>query len=273
MTTSRGLCARREPESGAMVAGIVARVVAGRAGSPAGCLSPRRYLGHRDSRTCFAIGALAGTTLPEMLPRAFDRLGTAHGTLSLLLPGAASRPALDRHFHCRAKRRPRRALCYAGDAREMGSGSRSRRRLLLAGDLIHNAVDGSLIVAAFGTDQTLGLAAAAILIRDVPGKIAVILVLVHSQWKRGAALGLIALSIPGIVGGGIAAGRSIERASEASPLLLLFAMAMMRYVAIVELLPGIGPEVRALVTSRRAALMLRGTVCVSATHRAAEAWT
>jgi len=137
---------------------------------------------------------------------------------------------------------------------------------------IHNAVDGSLIVAAFRADPTLGLAVVvAILIREVPRKSALMLVLVHSVCERGTALGPVALSTPGIVGGGIADGRSLELASEASPVLLVFATAMVLHVAIMELLPAVRPGVRASVTSGRAACMFCGIVRVSASHRAAEA--
>jgi zinc and cadmium transporter len=270
-TASRGLGRRREPELGAMTSGIVACLVTGTAGLlAAGCLTPRRHLGHGDSWISFAIGALAGTALLDTLPCALGHLGTAHGTLALLLLGAACCFTVDRLFHCRSKGRPHGPHCYADDAHGTVSG-RHAGRILLAGDFIHSVVDGSLIVAAFGTDPTLGLlASVAILSHEVPRKYAVILVLVHSGWSRSAALALGALSSLGMVVGGIVAWRALELVNEASPVLLLFAATMMLYVAFVKLLPGIRLGDRAPVTFRQAAFMLSGFVCMSAAHWVAE---
>ncbi len=84
---------------GAMSASFVAGLFTAVAGVlAAACFTPKRHTGRGDRWISFAIGALAGTALLEILPRAWRDLGSAQSALSLTLLGAVCCFAADRAF-------------------------------------------------------------------------------------------------------------------------------------------------------------------------------
>ncbi len=155
-----------------------------------------------------------------------------------MLLGAACCFALDRLFHCRPTAHAHGKHCYFT---EVGPGGPSRSgpgQILLAGDLFHSVVDGSLIAGAYATSLPLSvLVMVAIVVHEIPRKCAIIFMLVHAGRTRGRALLLGAVSGLGVLGGAVVAWVSLNSISSASPVLLFGAAAIILYVAVVELMP------------------------------------
>ena len=98
---------------GGMTASFVASVLAALAGLLAAAyVTPKRHLGRGDSWISFAIGALAGVALLEILTPAWQDFGSTQSVLALTLLGAASCFALDRVFRCRRTAHAHGESCY-----------------------------------------------------------------------------------------------------------------------------------------------------------------
>lgn len=252
----------------AMAASVVASLITALAGVlAAACLTPKRHLGHGDSWISFAIGALAGTALLEILPRAWQDLGSAQSALSLTLLGAVCCFAADRIFRCRRTKHAHGEHCYLTEVQGKTSSRSAPGKILLLGDFFHSVVDGSLIAGAFMMGPPLGiLVTGAIVVHEVPRKCATIFMLVHAGRTRRRALLLGALSSLGVLVGAVAAWVSLNSISSVSPLLLFGAATLMLYVAVVELMPILRNGDRAFMTFKRARFMLFGLICVGGTH-------
>ena len=251
----------------AMTGSFVACLVTGLAGvSAAAFFTPRRHVGHGDSWISFAIGALAGTALLELLPEGWEQPGAAQGVLLAMVLASACCFGLDRIFHCRKTRYVHGEHCYLSAGKQEPSRNRPGQ-ILLVGDFFHSLVDGSLIVAAFSAGGIFGaVVTAAIIAHEIPRKCATVLMLVHSGRSRGRALFLGTLSSLGVLGGGVAAWASLGSMHNATPLLLWGAAAMMIYVVVVEMMPIMRSGGHSLVTFKQAGFMLLGLIVVSGTH-------
>jgi len=253
---------------GPMAASLLASLITLSAGIlAAACLIPKRHVGSGDSWISFAIGALAGPALLEILPRVWQDVGSVESALALAVLCAACCFALDRLFHCRRPMHGHGAHCYL-DAPRAGLPSRRRPgRVLLVGDFFHSVVDGSLIAAAFTASLALGIVVTvAIVVHEIPRKCATVLMLVHGSRTRRRALLLGGLSGLGTLGGVVATSASLHSISSAGPVLLFGAAVMTLYVAVVELLPAVRPEEHAALKSRQTAFMLLGIACVGGAH-------
>ena len=253
---------------GAMTASFVASIVAALAGLLAAArVTPKRHIGRGDSWIGFAVGALAGTALLEILPRAWQDLGSAQSALSLTLLGAACCFAVDRIFRCRRSTHAHGEQCYRTDVGAKVSSRCASGQILLLGDFLHSVVDGSLIAGAFMMSLPLGvLVTGAIVVHEIPRKCATIFMLVHAGHTRGRALLLGAVSSLGVVGGAVVAWVSLSSISSVSPVLLFGAATIMLYVAVVELLPILGNGDRAFMTLKHARFILLGLICVGGAH-------
>lgn len=251
----------------ATLGSLAACVVTGLAGVLAAAfVTPHRHIDHGDSWIGFAVGALAGTALLEVVPEAWGDLGALQGVLLLMVAASASCFVLDRIFHCRPVAQGHDGRCYAGAESKAHSRGGSGR-ILLIGDFFHSVVDGSLIAAAFSTGPIFGLVVTgAMIAHEIPRKCATIMVLVHAGHSRGKALALGTLSSLGVLAGGIVAGVSLSSMHYAAPVLLWAAAGMIGYVVIVELLPILRSGGHKLMTFKQAGFVLLGLIVVSGTH-------
>ncbi len=111
--------------------------------------------------------------------------------------------------------------------------------LILAGDGLHNLIDGMVIAAAFLTDIKLGiLTTILILVHELPQELGDFAVLVHAGWKPEKALFYNFLSQLTAVIGGLLAYLSIK-VVDYSPYLLGFAAGGFIYIAASDLIPQI----------------------------------
>ena len=149
----------------------------------------------------FATGALLGAALLKLLPHAIEGAGLSKlhlVTLSLIAGIFAffvlEKLVLWRHCHeedCDSHAPSQKQRDYAS------------AMLILAGDAIHNALDGVMLAAAFLTDVRLGIVAGiAVIAHEVPQEVGDFAILLNGGLSRARALTLNLLtSLTSVVGG------------------------------------------------------------------------
>ncbi len=194
-----------------------------------------RWLPHLLS---FATGTLLAAALLALLPHAIQGAGfrRLHEIGVALLAGIVLFFVLEKFLLWRH--------CHTEDVESHAAHSQHRDQasgmLVLAGDALHNALDGVIIAAAVLTDFHLGLVTAlAIMAHEIPQEIGNFAVLLHAGMSRGRALALnLATSATAIVGG-VVAWFALRDALAVLPFALAFAAATLLYVAVADLIPGL----------------------------------
>ena len=194
-----------------------------------------RWLPHMLS---FATGTLLAAALLALIPHAITGAGflRVHDIGVALLAGILVFFVLEKFLlwrHCHSE---------AVETHEAHSHHRDHASgmLVLAGDALHNVLDGVIIAAAFLTDFHLGVVTAlAIMAHEIPQEIGNFAVLLHAGMSRGRALALnLATSATAIVGG-VVAYFALRDALAVLPFALAFAAASLLYVAVADLIPGL----------------------------------
>ncbi len=113
----------------------------------------------------------------------------------------------------------------------------------LAGDSIHNFVDGLIIISAFSVDMSLGFAVTlSVILHEIPQEIGDFGVLLYSGFSKGKAIifNLLSalLSIAGVLVGFVL----ITRVESVVNLLLPFAAGGFMYIAASDLIPELHQE-------------------------------
>jgi zinc and cadmium transporter len=175
----------------------------------------------------YAVGALLGVALLELLPRALAGLD-ARRVFGTLLAGILSffvleKLALWRHCHTRE--------CEVHV---------SSAPLVLIGDAAHNFMDGVLIGAAAVSSIPLAVSTAvAVLAHEIPHEIGDFAILLHAGYSRARALLLNALAEAAGLAGALAACLFLGSLPRLAPYLLAFATASFLYVAMSDLIPDL----------------------------------
>src|SRR5436190_20434713 len=147
----------------------------------------------------YAIGALLGAAFLEVIPEAFAR-GEPRAVAGGILAGIFGFFVLEklliwRHCHtedCEAHD-PHQHAIPSGHDHDHDHGRSGA--LIMAGDTVHNFVDGILIAAAFLQSTQLGIVTAiAIVAHEIPQEVGDFLILLHSGYSRARALALNLLS-------------------------------------------------------------------------------
>src|SRR5512135_675334 len=142
----------------------------------------------------YAIGALLGASLLEVLPEAVEMGGDIKTVAKALLGGILlffllEKLVLWRHCHDE--------VCEAHSSHDHDQGHDHGRSgmMITVGDTFHNFVDGIIIAGAFLVDFRLGaITALAIIAHEIPQEIGDFLILLHSGYTRSQALLLNALT-------------------------------------------------------------------------------
>lgn len=184
----------------------------------------------------YAVGALLGVALLELLPEASAALGTRRA-LAIALTGIVTFFALEKLALWRH--------------REDGPRSyRPTAQLVLMGDSAHNFLDGALIGAAASVSVPLALSTAvAVLAHEIPHELGDFAILLNAGYSRGRALLLNSLSESAGLVGALAAVISLRYLPMLSQYFLAFASASFVYVAMADLMPEMhrgGVDVAAL---------------------------
>ncbi|NYZ80027.1 ZIP family metal transporter [Candidatus Micrarchaeota archaeon] len=114
----------------------------------------------------------------------------------------------------------------------------------LAGDAVHNFIDGLIIAATFIANPALGITSTiAIALHEIPQEIGDFAVLIHGGVSRTKALFYNFITALTAVAGGIAGYFASEYFSGAVPFLLPFAAGSFLYISASDLVPEIRKEV------------------------------
>jgi zinc and cadmium transporter len=175
----------------------------------------------------YAVGALLGVALIELLPQALATLSPRRvfGTLLLgiLTFFVLEKLALWRHCHT--------------DACEMHGTSGP---LVMIGDAAHNFMDGAVIGAAVFTSIPVAVSTAvAVLAHEIPHEISDFAILLHSGYSRRRALLFNALAEAAGVVGAAMAFVFVNSLPRVAPYFLAFATASFLYVAMSDLIPDL----------------------------------
>ncbi len=175
----------------------------------------------------YAVGALLGVALIELLPQALAGL-SARRTFATLLFGILTffvleKLALWRH-------------CHTSHCDVHGTSG----PLVLLGDAAHNFMDGAVIGAAVVTSIPVAVSTAiAVLAHEIPHEVGDFAVLLHSGYSRSRALMYnAAAEAAGLVGAALAF-TFVDSLPRIAPYFLAFATASFLYVAMADLIPDL----------------------------------
>lgn len=175
----------------------------------------------------YAVGALLGVALIELLPQALAALSPRR-VFATLLAGILTffvleKLALWRH-------------CHTDGCEVHGSSG----PLVLVGDAAHNFMDGAVIGAAVFTSIPVAVGTAvAVLAHEIPHEVGDFALLLHAGYSRSRALMCNALAeSAGLVGAGLAF-LFLDEVPRVAPYVLAFATASFLYVAMSDLIPDL----------------------------------
>jgi zinc and cadmium transporter len=175
----------------------------------------------------YAVGALLGVALIELLPQALATL-SARRVFATLLGGILTffvleKLAIWRHCHTDA--------CEVHDA---------RGPLVLIGDAAHNFMDGAVIGAAVFTSVPVAISTAvAVLAHEIPHEVGDFAILLHAGYSRRRALFYNACAEAAGVVGAAVAFLFLDAVPRVTPYFLAFATASFLYVAMSDLIPDL----------------------------------
>jgi zinc and cadmium transporter len=151
----------------------------------------------------FASGALLGAATLHLIPEAIARSGNEAKVLLLAALGIVAFGAVDRLMHARTN-----ALVPAGPGGGLAplppvpARARELLPLTIAGDALHNLIDGMLIAAAFLDNPSLGIVTgAAVALHELPRELGTFAVLVAGGASMRQAI-LFNLATGGLAVGG-----------------------------------------------------------------------
>ena len=155
-------------------------------------------------------------------------------------------------------------LRRAGDGRPLsGARARAAAMLALAGDTLHNFLDGVVIAVAWLSDPAVGIATAvAVFAHEIPQEVGDLAVLLHGGFSRARALWLNTLSSAAAVAGGLLGVFFLGRASSLLPDVMTVAAASLLYVAVADLIPGLHQRVDPKAAFTQLVLMAAGLATV-----------
>lgn len=152
----------------------------------------------------------------------------------------------------------------ATDGAPLSAGrARAAAMLALAGDTLHNFLDGVVIAVAWLSDPAVGIATAvAVFAHEIPQEVGDLAVLLHGGFSRARALWLNTLSSAAAVAGGLLGVFFLGGASDLLPDVMTIAAASLLYVAVADLIPGLHQRVDPRAAFTQIALMGAGLATV-----------
>jgi zinc and cadmium transporter len=175
----------------------------------------------------YAVGALLGASMLEILPKTLEQLPAREVfptlLLGILLFFVLEKLVLWRHCHTHD--------CEVHDGSVLP---------VVVGDGFHNFVDGAVIAAAAMTSLPLGISTAvAVTAHEIPQEVGDFAILLHAGYSRGKALMLNVLSALASILGAVAAFFAFDQIPALLPYFLALAAASFLYVAMADLIPGL----------------------------------
>lgn len=175
----------------------------------------------------YAVGALLGVSLLELLPRALESLGP-RPVFTTLLAGILTFFVLEKLAIWRH--------CHMDDC----DLHRATVPIVLIGDAAHNFLDGAVIGAAVLVSLPLGIGTAvAVLAHEIPHEVGDFAILLHAGYSRTRALAMNALAEMTGVLGAATGFLFVDAMPRVSPYFFAFATASFLYVAMADLIPDL----------------------------------
>ncbi|MBT9539848.1 ZIP family metal transporter [Thiobacillus sp.] len=201
----------------------------------------------------YAIGALLGASLLEVLPEAVEMGGEIETVGQAVLGGILMFFLLEKLVlwrHCHDE------VCEAHGSHGHGHDHGRSGAMIMVGDTFHNFVDGIIIAGAFIADFRLGVVTTlAIIAHEIPQEIGDFLILLHSGYTRTRALLLNFLSGIATLVGALIGYFALSMLQGWTPVLLGLAGASMLYVAMSDLIPGLHKRAEIGATLQQLALI------------------
>jgi zinc and cadmium transporter len=180
----------------------------------------------------FSAGALLGDVFIHLLPEMSEAgFGTKEGIYFLI--GLVAFFILERFIHWQHS--------HGEDHDEK---VHSVVYLTIAGDSLHNFIDGIVIAVSFMANPTLGIASTvAVILHEIPQELGQYAILIHGGWSKSKALWYNFLSALTSVVGAVLVLVFAQGLEKAPSFLLAFAGASFIYVALSDLVPELHKEV------------------------------
>lgn len=203
----------------------------------------------------YAVGTLLGAAFLGLLPNALAQAGH-RPVLAATLGGILFFFVLEKLVMWRH--------CHAGECEIHG---RPAAALILAGDALHNFVDGVAVAAAFEVSVPVGVAAGfAIIAHEVPQELGDFAVLLEGGFSRVRALIWNGLSSLTTLAGALLGYFSLEALRPALPFVLAVSAASFVYVAAADLIPSLHRRARGAAGLGQFALVLAGVATIALLH-------
>ena len=227
----------------------------------------------------FATGALLGAALLALLPEAMAGAGPrgAHAIGLTLIAGLGVFFVIEKlvlwwHAHAHASAAASAACPQHADrshAHDLARNSASGV-LVLVGDSLHNALDGTLIAAAFLTNVQLGaLTTFAVAAHEIPHRVGDFAILVQAGLSRQRALLLnLATGVASVLGA-VVAYFGLRGTQHALPYALAFAAAGFLYIAVAGLIPGLHRRADLGTSAMQVVLIAAGIAVIACAERLA----
>lgn len=199
----------------------------------------------------FGAGALLAAAFFDLLPEAFE-MGDPRQLLLWALGGFLAFFALERGA----------SWFHRHHDHDEQSRHKSQRGLIVFGDLVHNAIDGAAIGAAFVVNPALGLVTTlAVATHEIPKELGTFALLLSRGWKdKTVLLANVATAFATIVAATVVYLLGSEQQLQIAPILALTA-GFFIYIAASDIIPDIHeqPHKRGM---QQAATLLVGVVLV-----------
>ena len=192
----------------------------------------------------FSSGGLIGGAFFHLLPKAYELRG--EGSMLLVVLGILLFFGLEKWLcwrHCHEATCDVHTFTYTN----------------LAGDAIHNFIDGLVIAAAFVVNAKLGWVTTLVVVfHEVPQEIGDFGVLVYGGFSTKRALGLNLLSALTAIAGGVVGYFASLAVASLRPFLLALAAGSFVYIALADLIPELHKQRRPRSSAMQFMLMIAG---------------
>lgn len=236
---------------------IIFSIIGGIAGFLGAVLIVFKFVTRREQvlyLVSFAAGAMLSAAFFDLIPEAILISSNISSALSYVLFGIIIFYCLEKFLiwhHCH--RHAHGAVCET----HIGS------RMVIAGDTLHNFLDGVAIAAAFSANVPLGVITSfAVFAHEIPQEVGDIGVLLHDGFSRRKALFWNLISALVCVGGAIAAYFLLGLAEMLEVYFIALAAGGFIYIATSDLLPEIHREMKIKHIFSHTIIFLSGIIII-----------
>ncbi len=175
----------------------------------------------------YAVGALLGVALLALLPEALHDLD-ATTVLGTLLAGILTFFILEKLVLLRH--------CHTDECQVHGATA----SLVIAGDALHNFLDGAIVCAAVLSSVPLGInTAIAVAAHEIPQEVGDVAILLAAGYSRTGALVLNVVSGAAGLAGALVTYAAVGVLPGLRPYVLAFSSASLLYIAMSDLIPDL----------------------------------